>query len=194
MSARSFVMALVLEGKRCLVIGAGDEAAARARALSECGADVVVVGAGAGPELEALAARGAIALERRAWLESDLDECWLVVLADRDEALLARLGPACAARRLWFCAIDQPGWNSAHNMSVVRSGPVTLAVSTDGRAPALAKRLREELERLARESGLGAFAEELAELRNNTPPGERAAALERALEGLFLGHWDVPRR
>ena len=187
-----FPMALVLEGKRCLVLGSSAEAAFRARSLVECGAVVVVVAPAAGPELQALAASGAIGLEQREFAEADLSETWLVVLADREPRLLEWVGPACRARRILFCAIDQPGHNSAEHLGLVRSGPVTLAISTGGKAPGLAKRLREELERVMRESGFAAFAERVVKLREKTGEPAHRAELERALADLRLGAWDLP--
>jgi siroheme synthase-like protein len=189
---QSYLMALVLAGKKCLVIGGDEEAAARARGLVETGAVVVVVTESAGPELEALAATGAVSLERRGYADRDLEGAWLVLLTARDSALLERVGPACHARRILFCGVDQPAHNSANHVGMARSGPVTLAVSTGGRAPALARRLREELERVMKEASFGAFAERVAELRAQTPGPERKRVLARALADLRLGPWQIP--
>ena len=189
---RTLLMALVLEGKKCLVIGGGEEAALRCRVLVEVGAVVVAVADAPGPALEAMASSGAVSLERRAFGEPDVLGAWLVVLTERDPALVERLGVLCEARRILFSAIDQPSHNSVSHVGIARDGPVTLAVSTDGRVPALAKRLKDELERAMHESGLGAFAERVAQIRDETPGPERKEKLSRLLAGLTLGAWRIP--
>lgn len=191
--ATSFLVALRLDGKRCLVLGSGAEAARRARELSAAGAAVVAIGAAPCPELELLASDGRISVERRAFVEADLDDGWLVVLADRDPELLARVGPACQARRLLFCAVDQPGHNSFNHVAVARAGRVSVAVSTDGGAPALAKRLRDELERALSAADVAGFFEELSALRARTAPAERKRVLTEAAGRLSLTGIEIAR-
>lgn len=173
----SFLLALRLDGKPCLVIGSSSEAARRARDLAEAGAFVTVVGPAPCPELEELSANGRVALVRRELALGDVDGSWLVVLADRDPGVLERVGPRCAALRVFFCAVDQPGYNSFHHVALAKSGPLTVAVSTDGAAPALAKRLRDELDRALTGAGAARFAEHLSELRARTEPADRRQAL-----------------
>jgi len=182
----SFLVALVLSGKRCLVVGSGAEATRRARDLAEAGATVLVVAPEPSVELTELEGAG-VRVERRAYQDTDVDGTWLAVLADRDELLLARVGAACAARGSLFCAIDQPGWNSFNHVAVARAGSVQVAVSTDGTAPALAKRLRDELERSFGDGGVAAFADELAALRSGAAPSERRRLLTDAAARLSLG-------
>ena len=169
----SFLLALQLSGKPCLVIGSGSEAARRARDLATAGALVTVVALTPCPELEHLAAGESIALERRDLDLADLDGRWLVVLADRDPTLLEQVGPRCSALRIFFCAVDQPGHSSFHHVALARSGRLSVAVSTDGAAPALAKRFRDELERALGQADAASFTEHLAELRARTQPKTR---------------------
>lgn len=173
----SFIVALQLAGKRCLVIGSSSEAARRARDLAAADAAVTVIAPAPCPELELLAASGRIALERRGFDPGDLGEAWLVVLADRDAALLSELGPRCTQRRIPLCAVDQPGHNGFHHVAVAQAGSVRVAVSTDGQAPGLAKRLRDELERALSEADVAGFARNLSELRAATEPAERKRVL-----------------
>ncbi|MCC6900723.1 MAG: hypothetical protein IT377_17210 [Polyangiaceae bacterium] len=180
----SFIVALMLAGKRCLVLGSSPEAARRAGDLVSADASVTVVAPEPCPELERLAASGRIALERRAFDGGDLDDTWLVVLADRDPALLSELGPRCTLRRILLCAVDQPGHNGFHHVAVARAGAVSVAVSTDGQVPALAKRLRDELERAFAAVDVAGFARRLAELRAATDPELRSRVLGDAVARL----------
>lgn len=188
------LVALDLEEKPCLVIGSGAEAAVRASALLRAGAEVRVVAEAPGPELEALAASVGLKLERRTFLESDLEPVWLVILADRDAELAARVGALARARRLLFCAIDRPAHNNFAHLAVARAGRLSVAISSGGSVPALAKRLRQELERVAAEAGLAEFVEWLARLREELPRAERAEKLARIVAGVRLGPLELPPR
>jgi siroheme synthase-like protein len=171
---KGFFVALDLAGKQCIVIGASEEAAFRARLLGEHGANVV-------------------RFERQSPTETELREAWLVVLADRDRELSGRLGAFCHAERILYCAVDQPGQSSFHHVAMSRVGEVTVAIGTDGRAPSLARRLREELGRVLGASKLAEFSERLAALRDRTPSEERRARMSEAVQGVrFTGTIELP--
>jgi siroheme synthase-like protein len=91
----TFVTALLLGGRRCLVVGSGDEAVRRATNLADAGAHVAVVANAPNASLAHLARERGMELLERAFRDEDLDGAWLVVQADRDTALAARLGAAC---------------------------------------------------------------------------------------------------
>jgi len=114
---------LKLEGRRVVVVG--DGAQTKVQALREAGADVMLI--------------------QRAFLDSDLDEAWLVLAASTPE-VNRRVAAAAEARRIFCNAVDDPQSASAYMGGVVRRGGATVAVSTDGHAPALAGLLREALE------------------------------------------------
>ncbi|MFO0565412.1 MAG: NAD(P)-dependent oxidoreductase [Polyangiaceae bacterium] len=187
MKPESFLVALLLADKRCVVVGAGAEAVRRARALLAAGADVLVLGDAPDPELEQLALAGELRLDRRAPTGADLDSAWLVVLTERDPALAQSLADECARRRLFFCAVDQPGQNGFHHVALARRGPVTLAVATEGVAPALAKRLRDELEDKVLTPEFAEFVHHMAELRARLPAERRKEVLTREAARVELG-------
>jgi siroheme synthase-like protein len=171
---KGFFVALDLAGKDCFVLGTSEEAAFRARLLSEHGARVV-------------------RFERHPPTDDELGRAWLVVLADRDPELAGRVGAFCEARRILFCAVDQPGQNSFHHVAMTRVGEVTVAIGTDGRAPSLARRLREELGRVLAASRLASFSERLASLRERTPSEARKERMARAVSGVhFTGELVLP--
>ena len=180
-SPRTFPVGLLLGNKRCLVAGDGPEQHARVESLLEVGARVVVVSANPDPQVEALAQQGSIELCRRAPTESDLSGVWLGVLVEQNEQLAVELGEAAEREHVLFCALDQLATGNFYHMARVRAGHLSLSISTNGKAPALARRLRLELERLFESAGLAEFVSELAALRERTAAAERRAVLTRAV-------------
>ncbi|HEX4479146.1 MAG TPA: bifunctional precorrin-2 dehydrogenase/sirohydrochlorin ferrochelatase [Polyangiaceae bacterium] len=193
MKADTFPLGLRLEGKACLVVGSGDEAELRTNHLVLAGARVRLISERPTPRLVELESSGKIAVVRRSFEEPDLDGAWLVVQTDRDASLAERIGRAAEARQIFFCAIDQPTYSTFSHLALARSGPVTVAISTNGVAPSLARRLREELERVLTAAGVGEFAKRLAVLRAKTPPEARRETLGRAVSNVrFEGTIALP--
>jgi siroheme synthase-like protein len=184
--ARSFPLALQLLDKACLVVGSTPEAAERARNLFEAGARVEVVASRPCDELLAVIEELSLIHHERDFEATDLDGKWLAVSVERDRELSARVSAEASARRVFFCATDQPSFSSFSHMALARAGLVTVAIATEGRAPALAKRLRSEFERLFRSASLDAFAERLARLRDQTTSERRKQVLEEAVSGLRI--------
>ena len=140
-----FPLFLKLAGRDVLVVGGGPVGTAKARALVEAGARVTVVAPELGPELRSLAAAGLLTIAARPFVETDVTAVWLVVAA-ATPAVNRAVAAAAEARRTFVLAVDDPAAATAYGAGVVRRGGVTVAVSTDGRAPALAGLLREGLE------------------------------------------------
>jgi siroheme synthase-like protein len=182
-----------LSGRRCVVVGSGAETVVRARLLLDAGAVLTVLSTSPSDELVTLLGEHPEAsLLQRGFEDTDLDGVWLVVLSDMNAALAERLYESTTARQILFCAVDQPAYCTFSHLALARSGDVTVAISTNGKAPALARRLREEFERLFAESNLTAFVEWLTELREKTPSAERRAVLGEAVKRLrFVGKWEI---
>lgn len=185
MTSHGYPLNLLLDDRKCVVVGGGAEAAVRAGNLLEAGARVLVVGEEPTLGLEGLASPR-LQVERRSFRESDLGEAWLVVQVTQDAELARRVGAACQARRIFFCAVDQPETSSYAHLALVRAGSLTVAIGTEGRAPALGRRLREEVARVLGESGAADEVERLAALRRATPGPERREALNRAVADVHL--------
>jgi uroporphyrin-III C-methyltransferase/precorrin-2 dehydrogenase/sirohydrochlorin ferrochelatase len=132
---------LKLAGRRVLLVGGGRVACGKLRSLVDAGATVFVVA----PEICQEIVASGVALARRAFTSSDLDGVWFVVAAaprDVNRAVAA----AAEARGIFVNAVDDVESASAYAGAVLRRGGVTIALSTDGEAPALAGLLREALE------------------------------------------------
>ena len=180
MTSHGYPLNLLLDDRKCVVVGGGAEAAVRAGNLLEAGAQVLIVGEEETLGLEALAS-ARLRVERRRFEERDLEDAWLVVQVTQDAELARRVGQACQARRIFFCALDQPENSSYAHLALARTGSLTIAIGTEGRAPALGRRLREELVRVLSEAQAAEEVERLAALRAATPKAERREALGRAV-------------
>ena len=187
-----FPIALLLEGRACLVVGSGVELASRTRALLDALAEPTVVSASPSEEIRALAASAKIQLREREFEDADLNGKWLAVLVDEHPTLAARMAKLAQAERVLFCAVDQPEQSNYAHMAQARAGLLTIAISTAGQAPALGRRLREELERLLTRANMSAFVAQLAELRARTPSAERRRVLGAAVADVhFTGELEL---
>jgi len=169
-----------------VVVGGGPVAASKVAALLGTGAEVLVVAPEVRPELLASGAR----VVRRAFRPSDLDGAWLVVAA-APPAVNRAVGAEAERRRLFVNAVDDPQAATAYAGGVVRRGGVTVAISTGGRAPALAGLLREGIEALLPEQ-VSAWVERAEALRAGwraeaLPLADRRPRLLRALNELYGG-------
>jgi siroheme synthase-like protein len=141
MSQELFPAFLKLADRPVLVVGGGPVAASKLAALLKAGAQVTVVAPDVVDEIAALPVR----VERRAFEPEDLDGAWFVVAAAPPDVNRA-VSRAAEERRLFVNAVDDPAHATAYLGGVVRKDGVTIAISTDGRAPALAGLIREGLE------------------------------------------------
>lgn len=189
----TYPIALHLAGRACLVVGSNEEAADRARSLSDAGAKVEVVSERPELALSVVINERSLLHHRRPFAASDLDGKWLAVLTDRDFELGRAMAASAKARHVLFCATDQPQDNTYSHMAQTRAGVITVAISTNGRAPSLGRRLREELARVFLEARLAPFADQLAALREQTPPEQRREVLGKAVtEVRFEGRLRLP--
>lgn len=186
---------LKLEGRRVLVVGGGNVAAAKLPGLLASGAKVTIVAPRVLPEIE----RPDVRLLKRRFAPGDLDGVWLVVAA-APPGVNARVARAAGRRRIFVNAADDPERASAFAGGVLRKGGVTLAVSTSGRAPALAGLLREALDAVLPED-VETWASRAVELRRiwkvgKVPIAARRPLLLEALNRLYsartAGSWSGP--
>jgi precorrin-2 dehydrogenase / sirohydrochlorin ferrochelatase len=144
-----------------LVVGAGPVAARKVAGLAAAGAQVRVVAPSVSPSLD----RAHVAeLRQREFEPADLDGVRLVVTAPGSATVDASVAAVAAAAGLWVNAADQPADCSFILPAIARHGPLTVAVSTDGSSPALARRLRDHAATLLTDD-VAALATELAARR-----------------------------
>lgn len=139
---------LRLAGRPALLVGGGAVATAKFPALAAAGAQVTIVAPVVSAGLrDVVAAYPTTVVHERPFVPSDLDGAWYVVSAaphDVNAAVVAAAEPL----RLFVNAVDDTSAATAFAGAVVRRGPVTVAISTGGGAPALAGLLREALDAL----------------------------------------------
>ncbi len=141
-----YPVCLDVRGRACLVVGGGGVGTRKVKGLLAAGALVTVVSPEVSPGLEALTPEP-VQWHRRSYRGEDLDGMFLVFGATDDEVLNGRIY-ADAGRRNMLCNIaDRPENCSFILPSVVHRGDLLIAISTSGRSPAFAKKLRKDLER-----------------------------------------------
>jgi len=181
-----FPLFVELEGRPCVVLGGGAVAERKVTALLAVGAVVHVVSPALSPALAALAAAGRIAHVARPYADGDLAGATLAFAATDDGAVNAAVAREGRARRVWVNAADDPAHCDAILPAVLRRGPITVAVSTGGASPALARAVRERLEDSLPEAW-GALAEVAAATRRELRAAGRHASTEDWLGALDEG-------
>ena len=154
-----------MKGRRILVIGGGHVSAEKVRGLLASEADVTLVSPELNDELREHVEAGRIRHVERAYQDSDLDGGYeLIMVATDDGAINAEVAAGSKKRGIWVNAADDQKHCDFILPSVVRKGKITLAASTSGASPALARRLREELDAYLTDD-MPALADLLAEVR-----------------------------
>jgi len=158
-------------------VGEGPELPAKIAILAARGAEVAYVNPTAVESIAKLAAEGKLVWHKRAFDPADLDSCFLVISDQEDNAELFRLAEA---RGVLCNAADDPDHCRFSFGSVLSRGPLTIGISTNGAAPALAVRLRQRLEREIGQE-YAAFTEILGELRSEIASSIRHFEARREL-------------
>jgi siroheme synthase-like protein len=178
-----------LTGRPCLVVGAGAVAARKARALLECGARVTVVGIRPAAACRALERRG-VAVRDRRFRTSDVTRQALIIAATDDPAVNAAVAAAARSRRIPVNAVDDPANCSFIVPAVVTRGDLTVAISTGGKSPAVARLVKARIaavlgdEYAALVRLLGAHRERMKDTVATQPT--RARAWKRMLDAGLL--------
>jgi len=141
-----FPIFLKLDGRRVLVVGAGTVAEGKIRGLLQAGASIQVVAPEAVFQVQKWAWEGVVGWKARGFQPSDLDQVSLVIAATSSCELNAQVFKEAQARKVLCNAVDDPENCDFYYPAVVRRGDLQIAISTNGRSPALAQRLRQELE------------------------------------------------
>ena len=153
-----------LRDRACLVIGGGREAQRKVEGLLAAEGKVTVIAPALTDDLKRLLAEGRIAWTEREYREGDVEGYEVVMVATDDGAVNAEVSAEGKRRRVWVNAADDPANCDFILPAVIRKGSITVAASTGGGSPALARRLREELEAYLTEE-MPALAELLKEVR-----------------------------
>ena len=176
---------LEMKGRPCLVVGGGQVAQRKGKGLLAAEAAVTVVSPDLTAGLAALKAEGRIEHRQREYQRGDLEGFAIVVAATDDKAANARVAGDARASGVFVNAVDDPTSCDFILPSAVRRGEVVLAISTGGLSPALARRLREELEAYLSDD-FAPLVELLAEVRGDLRAqgvSVEAEVWQRAIDG-----------
>ncbi len=156
---------LELRDRPCLVIGGGREAQRKIEGLLAAGSRITVVAPKLTRDLQRMVADGQIDCLQREYQDGDLDGYEVCVVATDDGAVNAQVAAEGKRRRVWVNAVDDPVNCDFILPAIIRRGAITVAASTGGGSPALARRRREELEASLTEE-MPALADLLSEVRS----------------------------
>jgi precorrin-2 dehydrogenase/sirohydrochlorin ferrochelatase len=184
---RTLTIELALLGRSALVIGGHGEAVGKIDRLLHAGARVTVITPHTiDASIEDAAAEGRIELLRRAPEERDAEGRAIVFLEPGDDDLSRRLFERAQVSGALVCTLDRPEVSTFINPAVVHVSGLTLSLSTGGRSPALAKRIREDLEALFGDARFDRFLSALGDLRAARTRGERGARAKEAVKGFAI--------
>jgi precorrin-2 dehydrogenase/sirohydrochlorin ferrochelatase len=142
----SYLVNLALEGRAAAVIGGGEVAARKVQDLLAAKAHVTVIAPQLCDGIVALADEKRIVAHARPYSTGDLAGAFVAIAATDDEGLNARVSGDAAAMNVLVNVVDRPALCTFTVPATVRRGDLTIAIATEGRCPALAGILREELE------------------------------------------------
>lgn len=173
---RYYPVYLDLRDRPCVIVGGGRVAERKAHSLLEAGADVTVVSPTLTPKLQALSLSGKINHKARTFHENDVTGSHIVIAATDMPEMNSRIANACKKKNILVNLATTPEESTFIVPSVVDRGDLLIAISTGGASPALAKKLRQDLETVyGPEYEL--FLEKMALVRSrllNEVPGEEA--------------------
>jgi precorrin-2 dehydrogenase/sirohydrochlorin ferrochelatase len=153
-----------LEGKKVLVVGGGNVAYRKVQTLLECGARVFLTGRVLTPALQEMVETKAIRFLGQEFKDEYLNNAFMVIAATDDKALNHQVSVCARKQRVLVNAVDQPPDCDFIVPSILKRGDLQIAISTSGKSPALARRIRKGLEKEFGEE-YGAFLAMMGRLR-----------------------------
>ncbi|MFC1971823.1 bifunctional precorrin-2 dehydrogenase/sirohydrochlorin ferrochelatase [Chloroflexota bacterium] len=151
-----YPISLNLSGKKCVVVGGGVVALRKVRGLLEHGANVEVISPSVCSEISALAEAGEIGVKAKRYEHGDLDDAFLVIVATAESDTNREVASEARRRKVLVNVVDDPEQSDFNVPSIVRQRDLIIAISTGGKSPALARKIRTRLEKI--------FGEEYASL------------------------------
>lgn len=137
---------LDLSGKKCVVIGGGKIAERKVCSILECKGSVLLVSPESTENLKKMSAEGLIRYVPREYCSLDLEEAFLVICATSNKITNSKVALDCMERNILVNVVDDPQGGNFLVPATLRRGDLSICVSTEGKSPALAKRIRQELE------------------------------------------------
>jgi precorrin-2 dehydrogenase/sirohydrochlorin ferrochelatase len=177
---RYYPFFLDIAGRRVVVVGGGEGSARKVELLLDCGAEVLVISPECSGAFAPLRKRAGLSLLERGYKPGDLAGAVLAIAASDNPALNRAVAEDATAAGVFVNVVDQPALSQFIVPSLVRRGELMVAISTGGASPALARRLREELEQVIGPE-YEAFVSLLREARQRVMQDERDPTRRRAI-------------
>ena len=176
---------LKLDSSRILIVGGGTIATEKIEKLLDFTTDIDVIAPRICPEMEAYIERYGLRAYPRAYVRGDALEYDIVIVAVDDLRLQKEIYEETRNARVLCNAVDSVAYCDFIFPSYLKEWELTIAVSTSGASPAVAKHLRRYLQRMLPE-GIASFLEEMKRMRSTLPKGqERMRMLERKAREFF---------
>ena len=190
---------LDVKDRLCTIIGGGPIGEGKIASLLECGANIRMICPEVTQDVQDMADTGVIKLEKRVYQEGDLEGAFVVIAATDDNSVNRRIADEAERLGVLLNVADVTHLCNFIAPSVVRKGEVTVAISTAGLSPALARKLRETLE-VSHDLDYADMTPLLAEVRgelrsegNVIHPDHWQACLTQELLDLFYKDWDAAK-
>lgn len=186
MAARhhTYPLCMHLRGRPCLVVGGGRVAQRKIAGLLRADARVTVVSPAAGKMIQNWAARGRLVWHKKVFAEQSLRGVQAAFAATDDRAVNSAVAAACRRRGILVNVADKPEESDFFVPAVIRRGSLTIAISTEGKSPLFAKRLRRDLEGLlsaAQGEGLELLGKQRARIQQLMPDAVQRRRLLKLL-------------
>lgn len=176
-----------MQGRRCLLVGAGNIALRKCRLLVSAGANVEVIALGINPAFQEFADKHKLSIQQRAFRDQDVNRAALVVAATPDHSLNQHISNLAQQQNIPVNVVDNPALCSVVFPSIVDRSPVQIAIGTGGSAPVLARLIRTRLESQF-PAALGKLAKLAGEYRQKVKEKLTAESSRKAFwENIFQG-------
>jgi len=136
-----------IEDRAVLIVGGGTVCARKAETMMRYGARVTIVSPEITDEIAAWEQAGVLAVQRKMYAESDLEGASMVIASTDDQCVNARVARDCRRRRIPVNVVDVTHLCEFIVPAIIEKGSIQIAVSTGGKSPAIARTLREDLQR-----------------------------------------------
>ncbi len=199
MTMKYYPVCLDVSRRRCVIIGGGEVAERKARRLMDCGAEVLVVSESLSPALQAMKADGRLSHIKASYSGDLIEGAFLVIGATDRAEVNEAISRDAGKKGILVNIVDDPGRCNFILPSLYRRGDLMIAITTGGKSPALAKKLRKEM---ARHFGpeYETFLEIMGQIRGKIisrgyPPEKNRALFESIIDSDVIDHirekrWD----
>lgn len=145
--AYSFPVNLIVEGRKCLIVGGGRVAERKLNDLLKCKAEVIIISPDITDKMREMLDRNLFVWKKRSFREDDVSkDLTLVISATDDKQQNEKIASICRRRKTLVNTVDAPSLCDFYVPSVVRNGNLSFSISTDGISPALSKFARKRLQ------------------------------------------------